>query len=130
MFTPVIKLEYADARGEIYSIALPGDKELMLLHSTKGSLRGGHAHDVDEIIVLLTGAMRYTKKAGKISTEWGEILEGGEASTNERGVYHLAEFLEDTWLLEWKIDTTKNGWKNIDYPEWRERVKANAANSG
>ena len=46
-FEPTIKLEHADSRGEIYSISLPGDKELMLLHSKAGALRGGHAHDCD-----------------------------------------------------------------------------------
>ena len=129
METPVIRLEHSDARGEIYSISLPGNKELMLLHSKEGSLRGGHAHDCGEIVVLLTGAMRYTKKDGKSSSEWRELLEGGEASTNEAGVYHLAEFLEDSWVVEWKINTTRNAWKNINDKAWRERVKVNVASS-
>lgn len=128
METPAIKLEHSDARGEIYSITLPSDKELMLLHSKQGSLRGGHAHDVSEIVVLLTGAMRYTKKIGETGNEWWEIVQGGETSYNNIGVYHLAEFLEDSWVLEWKIGTDKYGWKNIDDRTWRERVKANAAN--
>ena len=132
VFTPTIKLEHADARGEIYSITLPGDKELMLLHSKKGSVRGGHSHDVDEIVVLLTGAMTYTKKIkrpGETSGGWREHLRGGDSSRNSMGVFHLAEFPEDSWVLEWKINTTKDGWKNIDDEMWREKVRANAANA-
>lgn len=125
MYTPVLKLEHSDARGEIYSITLPGDKELMLLHSKRGSLRGGHCHDVDEVVVLLTGMMVYRKK-DKYGIDQ-EIMKGGDASINHEGVNHMGEFLEDTWLIEWKIDTDKHGWKNIDDPAWRERVNANAA---
>jgi len=129
MATPILTLEHADARGEIFSITLPGEQELLLLHSKKGTLRGGHAHDVDEIVVLLTGAMQYDKKQKQTGGHWQEELHGGEASTNHAGVYHLAEFLEDSWVLEWKIGTHKNGWHNTDDKAWRERVKANAASS-
>mgnify|MGYP001571947171 CR=1 FL=1 len=126
MFTPVIKLENADSRGEIYSISLPDDRELMLLHSKKGTLRGGHSHDVEEIVVFLTGEMQYHKTRDK-NIEYGELCQEGDVSYNPVGEYHLGEFLEDTWLLEWKIGTNKNGWKNIDHEAWRERVKATAA---
>ena len=127
VFTPAIKLEHSDARGEIYSITLPNDQELMLLHSKAGSIRGGHSHDVDEIVVLLTGKLEYSKKADIKSWESHRTLSAGYASFNPAGEYHMAEFLEDSWLLEWKIATNKAGWKNIDYAPWRERVKANAA---
>ena len=126
MFTPIIKLEYSDARGEIYSIALPGDRELMLLHSVEGSLRGGHCHDVDEVVMVLTGSLQYWKRTEEGSeTTFG--MYAGESVFHRAGNYHLGEFLEDTWLIEWKIGTDKNGWVNIDDPVWRERVKANAA---
>ena len=126
VFTPTIKLEHSDARGEIYSITLPNDQELILLHSKAGSIRGGHSHDVDEIVVLLTGRMEYTKKADITSWESHKPLRAGYASFNPKGEYHVGEFLEDSWLLEWKIGTNKTGWKNLDYAPWRERVKANA----
>ena len=123
MFTPILKLEHADSRGEIYSITLPDDKELMLLHSKKGTLRGGHSHDVDEVVVLLTGRMLYYKDG--IDGHF-EMLIGGEASCNPAWLIHMGEFLEDTWLIEQKL-AKKGEWKNIDHAEWRERVKANAA---
>jgi len=140
MFTPVLKLEHSDARGEIYSIPLPGDKELMLLHSKEGSLRGGHCHDVDEVVLLLTGKMVYHKRkedgpekiyeldAGTVSRPPTDITAGVKLhglSFNPAGEYHMGEFLEDTWLIEYKIGVTKTEWRNIDYEPWRERVKAN-----
>ena len=127
MFTPELKLEHADARGEIYSLTLPGDRELLLLHSLPGSFRGGHAHTVDEIVVMLTGVMRYHKRTETGKEDHGEVLKGGQGSFNEKGLVHLGEFVEDTWLLEWKLNTRKGEWKNLDYPEWRERVKAHSA---
>jgi hypothetical protein len=134
MCEPVLKLEHADARGEIYSITLPGDKELILLHSKAGTLRGGHAHDVDETVMLLTGKMAYHKKRGEYGPEEMWVLRDGDASFNQgsnrgggAGEYHTGEFLEDSWLLEWKIGTSKGKWVNVDYAPWRERVNANAS---
>ena len=122
-FKPTIEQVHADARGEIYVINLPGDKELVLLHSAPGTLRGGHSHDVDEVVVMLTGKMRYHKRYEDRSEAKLE-LKGGDSSFNRTGVHHMGEFLEDTWLLEWKIGTNKNGWKNIDYAPWRAKVRA------
>lgn len=127
MFMPTIERVSADARGEIYSVSLPGDQELMLLHSWAGSLRGGHSHDVSEVVVLLTGAMRYYKKMSADAPETYELLHGGDVSFNQKGQFHLGEFVADTWLLEWKIGTSKTGWKNLDHAPYRERVRVNAA---
>lgn len=126
MFTPTLKLEHADARGEIYSITLPGDKELLLIHSVKDSLRGGHAHSVSEVVVMLEGGMRYYKKHDESAIEQYTLVHGGDASFNERGLFHMGEFVSDSWLLEWKIGTKRGAWKNFDDPTWRERVKANS----
>ena len=130
---PELKLEHQDSRGQIYSIQLPGDREVMLLQSKQGSLRGGHAHDVDEIVVFLTGKMTYHKlKEIEADGEWladGEItrdMKPGDVSFNPRGQFHMAEFLEDSWVLEYKLCKDKHSWKNIDFAPWRERVKANA----
>ena len=125
MFTPELHLEHTDARGEIYSITLPGDQELMLLHSKAGSLRGGHSHDVDEIVVVLTGKMGYHKVLdGK---EVMDVVKAGEGSFNKAGVVHMGQFEEDSWLVEWRVNTRKGKSKNSDYPAWRERVVANSA---
>ena len=126
MFTPELKLEHADARGEIYSITLPGDQEALLLHSVVGSLRGGHAHTVDEVVLMLTGKMTYSKR-GLDGKESAEVVKGGQGSFNKAGVPHLGAFLEDSWLLEWKLNTQKGKWRNIDDETWRKQVVANAA---
>lgn len=125
-FTPTIEQVSADARGEIYSIALPGNKELMLLHSVAGSLRGGHAHDCGEVITLLTGAVHYDKRE-QDGSAWTEEMGPGDARFVPQGVYHLAEFTEDSWLLEWKLTKDKTTWRNLDHKPWREKVAANTA---
>ena len=125
MFEPTITKVSEDARGEIYSISLPGDRELMLLHSKQGSLRGGHSHDVDEGVMVLLGAMIYHKRAG--SGEMTGVLKEGGYSFNPTGLAHMGEFLGDTWLVEWKIGTHKGSWRNIDDETWRKRVTAHSA---
>ena len=125
---PTISLVHKDDRGEMYTINLPGDRELMLLFSKKGSLRGGHSHDVPEAVMVLSGRMRYHKL---VMPDFPAIatfstLSDGDSSTNRAGEIHMGEFLEDTWLIEWKVGTTKSGWKNTNYEPWREKVRANA----
>ena len=122
---PRLALVHSDQRGELFSITLLGDRELMLLFSKAGSLRGGHAHDVPEAVMLLEGRMRYHKLdvTGKEQTE---ELTAGDASSNPAGQVHMGEFLEDTWLIEWKIGTTAKGWRNINYEPWRAKVRASA----
>jgi len=122
-FTPSISLVSDDARGKIYAINLPGDRELMLLYSVKGTLRGGHSHNVPEIVMLLDGSMRYRKlRVG--TSDHVEVLQGGDTSFNEAGEVHVGEFLEDSWVLEWKIGTKKGAWSNWNYGPWREQVEA------
>lgn len=130
-FTPTIQQVSADERGEIYVVNLPGDRELVLLHSVKGSQRGGHSHDVDEIVVLLSGKMAYHKRRligplNTTGTETIEMLQAGDTSFNPAGLIHMAEFLEDSWVMELKA-AKKGEWKNFDYAPWREKVTANAA---
>ena len=124
MFTPAISLVLADQRGEIYSISLPDNREMMLLHSVKGSKRGGHSHTVQESVMVLTGKMRYHKKGrdGK-RLEMDFVLEAGRESHTAAGVVHFAEFLEDTWLIELK-DAKIGEWEQHLYPPWRALVEA------
>ena len=120
-FTPTIKLEHEDSRGEIYSIALPNGHELMLLHSTPGSFRGGHSHDCGEVVVVLSGEMRYYKK-WNIGPEGTERVGAGGYSVNDPNLIHMGEFLEDTWLIEYKL-APKGGWEQQDYEPYREQVR-------
>ena len=117
---PILKLEHADSRGEIYSITLPDGRELMLHHSNPGALRGGHSHNVDEIVVLLSGKMRYTSK---IASSADHIVELKAPFTryNQADLVHMAEFLEDSWLVEYKLGT---GAITHDYEPYRAKVRA------
>lgn len=130
---PKIKLEHTDVRGEIYSIALPDNRELMLLFSKAGALRGGHSHDCDEVVMLLTGKMRYHKvdQAGDPSYDimtpecaaWEHGYRVKSLSLNPAGEVHMGEFLEDSWVLEWKF-AEKGKWTQTDYEPMREKVRA------
>ena len=122
-FTPAISLVLADQRGEIFSISLPDNREMMLLHSVKGSKRGGHSHTVQESVMVLTGKMRYHKKGRdgrRLETNF--VLEAGQESHTAAGVVHMAEFLEDTWLIELK-DAKIGEWEQNNYQPWRDLVE-------
>ena len=122
---PSIKLEHADKRGEIYSIALPDGHEVMLLRSVAGAMRGGHSHDCDEIVVVLSGKMRYHKTMAD-GKEWKSDLTDGESSFNPAGQIHMGTFLaKETWVLELKL-AKKGEWKQENYAPYREKVEASA----
>ena len=116
MFEPILKLEHQDSRGEIYSIQLPDDRELMLIHSTPGAFRGGHSHDCDEVVTVLSGKMLYHKIHKDMQ------LGPGGSSFNQAGVIHMGEFLEDTWLIEMKM-AKKGEWSQKDYEPYRKQVQ-------
>ena len=115
--TPIAK----DARGESYSITLPDNREIVLIFSKKGALRGGHSHSKDEVSMLLTGGVHYWKK-----NNYGEEFEldekPGDVLFNEAGEVHLAKFEEDSWLLDWKIDTKIGECVTTNDPLYRARV--------
>lgn len=121
MFEPTIKLEHQDSRGEIYSIQLPDDQELMLIHSTPGAKRGGHSHDCGEVVTVLSGKMRYHKPGVHA---WDTTMEFGPglSSFNQAGVIHMGEFLEDTWLIEYKL-AKKEEWSQKNYEPYRKQVR-------
>ena len=123
-FIPTIKLEHADSRGEIYSIELPDGHEIMLLHSTPGSLRGGHSHSCAEHVLMLSGRITYHIADGLLNypTETMWDYSTGDLIYHEAGVIHLGEFLEDTWLMEYKL-AKKGEWSQKDYEPYRSKVR-------
>ena len=123
MFTPTIKLEHADARGEIYSIALPDGHEVMLVHSTPGSLRGGHSHSCPEGILMVSGLMEYHIMHGDESNTY--LMVAGNPWHHGPGVIHMGQFLEDSWLIEVK-EAKKGDWTQTDYEPYREKVRASS----
>ena len=124
MAEPTITKVHEDSRGEMYAIAL-GDRELILLHSRAGSVRGGHSHDVPEQVMVLTGKLQY-HKLSETGLEVIAVLREGECSYNAAGEIHMGEFPEDSWILEWKICPDKHTWRNTDYAPWRGKVMAHA----
>ena len=124
MAEPTITKVHEDSRGEMYAINL-GDRELILLHSKAGTLRGGHSHDVPEQVMVLTGKLQYHKLA-EPDIEVIATLGEGECSYNKAGEIHMGAFPEDSWILEYKVCPNKNSWMNRDYGPWRARVIANA----
>ena len=117
----VVKLEHQDHRGEIYSIQLPDNRELMLLRSVAGIFRGGHSHSCDEIVALLTGKMRYHKLIAQKTIE--RVMKPGDVSYNPAGQIHMGEFLEESWVVEFKL-AKKGEWMQENYPPFREKVEA------
>lgn len=117
-FTPEIKLEKADDRGEIYSIGLPDGTEFMLIHSVKGSLRGGHSHDVPESVMLLTGKMDHVG-----GDDWVEFIRAGDSYNNATGEIHMGRFTKDSWLVEVKPGTPAHTAVDTDYEPFRKRVR-------
>ena len=121
MESPSLKLEHADSRGEIYSISFGDGQELMLLRSNAGTWRGGHNHSVSEIVVLLSGQMRYHKLI--YGEDCTQVLKPGDASYNPAGENHLGEFLSDSWVMELKL-AKKGEWSQVDYEPYRAKVRA------
>lgn len=120
---PTIRLVHEDDRGEMYAIDI-GDRELMLLHSRAGTWRGGHSHNVPELVMVLTGKMRYHKRREGWDVADAVVLGEGDSSGNDAHEIHMGEFLEDTWLIEWKVCKDKHSWENTNYEPWRGRVAA------
>ena len=118
-----LKLVHEDARGELYAINLPDNREIMLLHSKAGTLRGGHSHSVPEQVLVLTGRMLYHKMPPGRSGIVLE-LEPGDCSFNDAGMIHMGQFETDAWVLELKL-AKKGEWTQENYPPWREMVEAN-----
>mgnify|MGYP001572940857 CR=1 FL=1 len=118
---PELTLIHEDKRGAIYSILLPTKQELMLFHSNAGFLRGGHSHDVPEIVMLLSGRLRYHKMVG--GQEVVIVLEPGEISFNAPGEPHMGFFEEESWLIEWKINTPAGGFLTTDFEPFRDLVR-------
>jgi quercetin dioxygenase-like cupin family protein len=113
---------HQDARGDIYRVVLPGNRELMLFFCKAGYLRGGHSHDCSEMVILLSGKMRYHKWVN--GAEEITDLEAGQVSINPAGVPHLGEFLEDSYVLDWKLGGVQaGGFVTKDFEPFRKLVR-------
>ena len=115
---------HSDARGDIYRLLVPPDLEVMLFRCKAGQLRGGHSHTVPEVVSVLAGAMNYHRIIGGQYNI--ERTAPGDCRVNLPGQPHMGEFLEDSWVIEWKFGPNAGigKWETVDYPPLRERVLA------
>lgn len=114
---------HEDARGEIYRVLIPPDFEVMLFHCRKGFKRGGHRHTAPERVALLLGRMNYHKVIDGKS----EVSEKhpGDVMLNLSDEPHMGEFLEDSWVAEWKFgpDAGIGKWETIDHEPLRAQTR-------
>jgi hypothetical protein len=118
---PTITPIASDSRGASWSIKIPNeDREAVLIFSRAGAYRGGHFHTKPEVSLLLTGKVHYwkqTNESGEI--EFDELP--GQRLVNKAGEAHLAHFLEDSWLLDWKLES--GPCQTYNYKPYREKVE-------
>ena len=115
---PTITPIYQDKRGKAWSIKFDG-RELVLIYSKAGAYRGGHYHTKPEVSLLLTGKAEYTKKIGK--EEYQFVQTPGHLLTNDALEPHLAHFLADSWLIDWK--TAEGEYLTVNIPKYRKIVE-------
>ena len=113
---------HTDPRGDIYRVLLPGGRELMLFFCKAGYFRGGHSHDCDELVLLLSGKLRYHKWVN--GAEDVTDLDEGGVSYTQAGIAHLGEFITDCWLIDWKLGGVQaGGFVTVDFEPFRKLVR-------
>lgn len=101
----------------------PDDTEMILIYTKKGAMRGGHSHDRPETSMVLSGRMKYWKRlvdGTEIEFEHGP----GETLHNEPGEVHMAQAMEDGWLMDWKVETKVGECTTTNYEPYRSKIKA------
>ncbi len=120
---PIFEKISEDKRGANYRIILPGKRELVLIFTRAGYWRGGHFHDADEVALMLRGKMEYFKRTADGKDLTFEVSKG-QSYENKAGEPHVGHFLEDSWLLDWKIDACIGEFTTTDYEPYRARVRS------
>ena len=79
--------------------------------------------------MVLSGKLKYhkiIKGAGTLEDPHRTVttlLQAGDTSSNLSGEAHMGEFLEDTWLIEYKLGTKNGDWTTTDYEPYRKLVR-------
>lgn len=114
----MLKKVHEDIRGAIYAINFHG-KDYEIFEMVKGSVRGGHYHRSDTILILLHGRVLYREmKPEEPSSEHQVILEQGETFRTPARFAHIVTALEDSLIVEIR----KGGYEVMNYPAYREIV--------
>jgi quercetin dioxygenase-like cupin family protein len=120
MERPKLEPVAKDYRGESWRILFPDNREMMIIFTKKGCYRGGHSHSVPETSLLLSGKLKYWKIVDGKETIFEKSP--GEPLFNKPGEIHLALALEDSWLIDWKIDAKIGEWTTANYPLYRTKI--------
>ena len=119
---PCLEHVHSDARGDIYRLLIPPNLEVMLFRCAAGHLRGGHSHTAPEIVSLLSGRMNYHRVVDGVPEV--QEIKPGDVRVNRVGDPHMGEFLEDSWVIEWKFGPHGGigDWHTTDHPPMRAQV--------
>lgn len=89
---------FEDERGEINQLVHEGYRQVNLVRSRAGAVRGGHFHRLNnEAFFIIEGSVRVTVSNAE-RTE-SETFSKGDMFLIEKGCPHDFEFIEDTTLI-------------------------------
>lgn len=89
---------FEDERGTLVQLVREGYKQINVIFSNKGVLRGNHFHKINkEAFYIISGKVKVSAEKGDIKEE--TIFSNGDMFEFEPNVNHSFEYLEDTWLV-------------------------------
>lgn len=92
------EFKHADDRGCLLQLVSQGWKQVNVIHSAKGSIRGGHYHKNNkELFYVVSGAFRLILDRGKKHAEYP--ITKGMMFVIPADVMHTFEYLEDTVVV-------------------------------
>lgn len=92
------EFRHADDRGCLLQLVSQGWKQVNVIHSVKGSIRGGHYHKNNkELFYVVSGAFRLILDRGEEQAEYS--ITKGMMFVIPEDVMHTFEYLEDTVIV-------------------------------
>ncbi len=109
------KLGKKDHRGVRYSCRF-GNQKWLLITIKQGKYRGGHAHNFEQVHLLLSGKLAIFTQKGK--TKRKIVLLPGGVYRAKKGEFHLFKALQGCIFIEPAYRE-----KATLHPTWRKRVE-------
>ena len=89
---------FNDERGSLTQLIHEGFKQINVITSKAGTIRGGHYHQLnEEAFYIINGKVRLFVELDKHKSEY--IFHSGDMFLIHKNVIHDFEFLEDTLLV-------------------------------
>ncbi|NLP47388.1 MAG: cupin domain-containing protein [Clostridiales bacterium] len=89
---------FADDRGKLIQLVREGYKQINVVHSKAGALRGGHSHNFNkEAFYIIEGSL--TLKLNQDGKKEEYSFSAGDMFAIKPGVIHSFNFLTDTLLV-------------------------------